>query len=347
MSDESPQGIEADQVTAWLAARVELAPPLSFSLIAGGHSNLTYRVTDAEGRAWVLRRPPLGQVLATAHDMGREHRIITALAPTDVPVAPVVGLSPDDSVNGAPFYVMDFVEGHVVRTAADAEPLAPAARARAGDALVDVLARIHAVDPDAVGLGDLGRKEDYIPRQLKRWYGQWEKSKSRDLAAVDDVHDALLANVPAQGPAAVVHGDYRLDNCLLTDEGEVAAVLDWEICTLGDPLADLGLLIVYWGEDGSGFSALPGSATSADGFPRASELLARYAGASGRDVAHIDFYVAFGYWKLACILEGVFSRYRGGAMGEGSDGWQAFSAQVEMLADAAATTVARMGVARP
>ena len=344
MSDDTIQGIDADEVTAWLADRVAVTPPLAFSLIAGGHSNLTFKVTDQAGGEWVLRRPPLGQVLATAHDMGREHRIISALAPTDVPVAPVVGLSADDSVNGAPFYVMDFVEGHVLRNAATAAALDIEARGRAGHDLVDVLARIHAVDPDVVGLGDLGRREGYIARQLKRWYGQWEKSKTRDLPAIDRVHDALLAHVPEQGPAAIVHGDYRLDNCLLHDDGTVAAVLDWEICTLGDPLADVGLLLVYWGGRGDGVSALPDSATGTEGFATPEELLARYADASGRDVSQIDFYVAFGYWKLACILEGVLARYKGGAMGADASGWDVFAQQVEMLAQAAETTLAETGV---
>lgn len=344
MSDEVPQGIDAEAVTAWLAERADVHPPLRFERIAGGQSNLTYRVFDGDDvLRWVFRRPPLGQVLASAHDMGRESRIIEALAPTDVPVAPLVGASLDDSVNGAPFYVMGFVEGHVIRGEAEAAKISPAARAHAGEQIVDVMARIHAVDVDAVGLGDLGRKEAYIERQLKRWYGQWEKSKSREIPAIDQVHDALLASVPDQGPAAIVHGDYRLDNCLLTDDGDVAAVLDWEICTLGDPLADLGLLVVYWGEEGSGFSALPGSATRAEGFPSASAMVERYATVSGRDVGQIDFYVAFGYWKLACILEGVYARYRGGAMGTTDDAtWEVFGKQVEMLADAAAATVERM-----
>jgi aminoglycoside phosphotransferase (APT) family kinase protein len=344
MSDEVPQGIDTAAITAWLSERVDVVPPLRFERIAGGQSNLTYRVFDGSGALrWVLRRPPLGQVLATAHDMGRESRIIEALASTDVPVAPLVGASLDDSVNGAPFYVMDFVPGHVVRGEAEAAALSLEARARAGEQIVDVMARIHAIDVDAVGLGDLGRKEAYIPRQLKRWYGQWEKSKSREIPAVDSVHDALLASVPEQGPASIVHGDYRLDNCLLTDDGDVAAVLDWEICTLGDPLADLGLLVVYWGEDDAGFSALPGSATRAEGFPPASDLIARYAEVSGRDVGQVDYYVAFGYWKLACILEGVYARYQGGAMGASNDGaWELFAKQVEMLADAAAATVERM-----
>ena len=344
MSDEVPQGIDADAVTAWLSERVDVTPPLRFERIAGGQSTLTYRVFDGDGALrWVFRRPPLGQVLASAHDMGRESRIIEALAPTDVPVAPLVGASLDDSVNGAPFYVMGFVEGHVVRGEGEAAKLTPEARRHAGEQIVDVMARIHAVDVDAVGLGDLGRKEAYVPRQLKRWYGQWEKSKSREIPAVDRVHDALLASVPEQGPAAIVHGDYRLDNCLLSDDGDVTAVLDWEICTLGDPLADLGLLVVYWGEEGSAFSALPGSATRAEGFPPASEMIERYAAASGRDVSQVDYYVAFGYWKLACILEGVYARYRGGAMGASDDGaWELFAKQVEMLADAAEATVQRM-----
>jgi len=340
VSDDTVQGIDAAAVTTWFTDRVEVTPPLSFDLITGGHSNLTFKVTDAADRAWVLRRPPLGQVLATAHDMGREHRIISALAPTDVPVAPVVGLSADDSVNGAPFYVMDFVEGHIVRNRASAEALDVTARTRAGEDLVDVMARIHAVDPDAVGLGDLGRRDGYIERQLKRWYGQWEKSKTRDLPAVDEVHDALLAAVPEQQGVSIVHGDYRLDNCMLADDGSVAAVLDWEICTLGDPLADVGLLMVYWADRDDPFSALPDAATALEGFPTKAELLARYAAVSGRDVSQVDYYVAFGYWKLACILEGVLARYMGGAMGSSTSGWEVFRQQVDSLAEAAQRTLA-------
>jgi aminoglycoside phosphotransferase (APT) family kinase protein len=325
--------------TSWFQDHApEVVPPLGFELIAGGRSNLTYRVTDTAGHAWVLRRPPLGQVLATAHDMGREHRIISALAPTDVPVAPVVGLCDDEAVNGAPFYVMGFVEGLVARDAAAAQGLDVGARARAGDQIADVLARIHAVDPDAVGLGDLGRRESYVERQLKRWYGQWQKSKTRDLPVVDEVHAALAARIPEQGPAAIVHGDYRLDNCLLAPDGSIAAVLDWELCTLGDPLADVGLLLVYWAEPGDPHPALLEAATTLEGFPDRAAMVERYATASGRDVAAVDYFVALGYWKLACILEGVYARYRGGVMGETS-GFEGFARQVEILADAARATV--------
>ncbi len=336
------EGIHADDVTAWFGTHVpEARPPFTFELIAGGRSNLTYLVTDDVGGRWVLRRPPLGHVLATAHDMGREHRIIAALADTDVPVPPAIGLSADDSVNGAPFYVMGFVDGPIVRNAAAAELLPLAARARVSDALVDVLARIHAVDVDAVGLGDLGRKEGYVERQLKRWQGQWEQSKTRDLPAIDAVHDRLAAAVPEQGPAAIVHGDYRLDNCIVSEEGEVRAVLDWELCTLGDPLADVGQLLMYWTEVGDTLTAAPDAPTIVDGFATKAEVLAHYAEVSGRDVGDIDYYVAFGYWKLACICEGVLKRYQAGVMGgnDASGLVDLFTHHVANLADAAAATL--------
>src|SRR5699024_3881783 len=193
------------------------------------------------------------------------------------------------------------------------------------------LARIHAVDPDAVGLGDLGRKDAYIERQLKRWNGQFHESAQRDLPDVVQAFERLSTSVPEQGPAAIVHGDYRLDNTMLTPEGEVMAVLDWEICTLGDPLADLGLLMVYWSRPGDGFTALPTSATVADGFPERDEMVAAYEDAGGRRVDDLGFYTAFGYWKLACILEGVYARYKAGAMGSDTEAAEAFGQIVPLL----------------
>ncbi len=330
-------GVDEARVVPWLEAHVAgCTPPVSFSLIAGGHSNLTYRADDAAGHAYVLRRPPLGQVLATAHDMGREHRIISALGPTTVPVPPALAHCDDVSVNGSPFYVMGHVDGLVLRDAETALGLAPEARHRAGESLVDVLADIHAVDPDAVGLGTLGRKEGYIPRQLKRWYTQFQAAQTRDVPLVDAVHAELERGVPEQGTATIVHGDYRLDNCLLDDQGGVNAVLDWEICTLGDPLADVGLLMVYWTDPDDGATALLTSPTRVAGFPRREELLERYAAKSGRDVSAIAYYTAFGYWKLACIIEGVYARYRGGAMGAEATGFEGFGQQVVTLADTAA-----------
>lgn len=334
-STELADGIDAPAVEAWFAANVSAAqPPLRFERIAGGHSNLTYRVSDAAGSSWALRRPPLGKRLGSAHDMVREHKVVAALGPTDVPVAPVAGLCEDEDVNGAPFYAMEFVEGPILRGLAEAELFPDEADRRAiGERVVDTLVAIHAVDPDAVGLGDLGRKEDYVARQLRRWQGQWEKSKTRELAAVDRVHERLAARIPEQGPATIVHGDYRLDNMILTDSGEVAAVVDWELCTLGDPLADVGLLLVYWTEPGEENPiGLGQPATLAPGFPTRRELIARYAEGSGRDLSELDFYVALGYWKLAVIIEGVYARYVAGGYGKVDAGVEYFARLVERLA---------------
>jgi aminoglycoside phosphotransferase (APT) family kinase protein len=333
----TPEGIDRAGVEGWFGAQVEgVALPLSFERISGGHSNLTYRVTDAAGRRWALRRPPLGRRLGSAHDMAREHRVVAALGPTAVPVAPVVGLCEDETVNGAPFYVMEFVEGPILRGLAEAEAFPEEADRRAiGERVADTLVAIHAVDPDAVGLGDLGRKEDYVARQLRRWQGQWEQSKTRDLAAIDAVHERLAARIPAQGPATIVHGDYRLDNMILTPGGEVAAVVDWELCTLGDPLADVGLLMVYWPERGEETIALGQPANLAPGFPTREQLRDRYAERSGRDLSQLDFFVALGYWKLAIILEGVYARYAAGQYGKVDPGIEHFARLVERLAEAA------------
>jgi aminoglycoside phosphotransferase (APT) family kinase protein len=255
-------------------------------------------------------------VLASAHDMGREHRIISGLQRSAVPVAPALGFCDDPAVNDAPFYVMGFVDGHVVRDRETAEAvLSPEARRRASESIVDTMAAIHGVDLQSAGLDTLSKHDGYIARQLKRWYGQWNQQKTRQLAAIDQVHDALLDRIPEQGQATIVHGDYRLDNCMVGDDGHVVAVLDWEICTLGDPLADLGLLQVYWTGPGDPSSAWNGSACSAPGFLDRADLVDRYARVSGRDVAQLPFYVSFAYWKLACILEGVYARYLGGALG--------------------------------
>ena len=316
MSDHA--GIDVINVTAWLDAHIEGARgPYTFDLIAGGHSNLTFGVQDAADNHFVLRRPPLGHVLASAHDMSREHRIISGLQNSPVPVAPALGFCDDLDVNGAPFYVMSYVDGNVVHDLDEARStLSVEARDNASRSLVDTMATIHSVDLDATGLTDLGRHEGYIARQLKRWYTQWNQGKTRELEAVDRVHAALAARIPDQGPATIVHGDYRLDNCMVDDNGNVVAVLDWEICTLGDPLADLGLLQVYWTGPDDEASAWDGIATTADGFWNRADLVARYAEVSGRDISQLDFYVAFAYWKLACILEGVYGRYLGGALGD-------------------------------
>jgi aminoglycoside phosphotransferase (APT) family kinase protein len=345
---ESPaiEGIDVEPVTRWFKENVApVRAPLDFELIAGGRSNLTFRVTDAGGRQFVLRRPPIAHVLATAHDMGREHRIISALGPTDVPVPEAVGYCGDESVNGRPFYVMSYLEGIVVRDANDASELLDVpGRRRAGQSLADVLAEIHSVDVDEVGLGDLARRDGYIERQLKRWQSQVDQSRAltgRSIPVLDEVHDILASNVPAQRESTIVHGDYRLDNTMLEREGQVMAVLDWEICTLGDPLADLGLLMVYW--TGPADEAPLGVApTAVEGFPSRAEMVERYVSRSGRDASNLDYFVAFGYWKLACIVEGVHARYAGGAGGGDRSGVDAFADQVVRLAGAARATAANL-----
>jgi aminoglycoside phosphotransferase (APT) family kinase protein len=345
MATDVPAGINAATVGTWLEANVAGATgPFQYTLIAGGHSNLTFRVDDSAGHRYVLRRPPLSHALASAHDMGREHRLISALANSAVPVAPALGLCSDASVNDAPFYVMDFVAGHVVRDNATAlQVLTPATRRRASLSLVETMAAIHAVDLDAVGLADLGRHEGYIERQLKRWYGQWNASKTRELGAIDQVHEALSTRIPAQGPATIVHGDYRLDNCMVDDAGNVIAVLDWELCTLGDPMADLGLLMVYWTGPHDEPSTSSFAPTTTEGFLDRAELAAHYAKVSGRDVSQLDYYVSFAYWKLACIIEGVYARYVAGAMGTHDPStFAAFATQVEAAAQRAEEVLARL-----
>jgi aminoglycoside phosphotransferase (APT) family kinase protein len=340
----APDGIDAAAVTVWLQERTAVAPPLRFELVQGGRSNLTYVVTDDEGHRLVLRRPPLHGVLESAHDMGREHRIITALADTTVPVPATVGLEPDAATSGAPFYVMEFVEGAVVRDRAAADALEPAARTGASQDLVDVLVRLHEVDVDEVGLGDLARREDYVARQLRRWRGQLHQARTRELPVLDEVHDRLVADIPTQVGATIVHGDYRLDNLLVDPRtGAVQAVLDWELTTLGDPLADVGLLLVYWADPADEVIPLLDAPTTADGFLRRREVAERYASRSGRDLGDIDYYVAFGYWKLACILEGVYSRFASGAYGDTDDSFRAFGDVVIALGERAAESARAAG----
>ena len=313
-------GIDLESVTAWLDANVDgLAGPYDFSLIEGGRSNLTYMVIDGNGRRFVLRRPPLGHVLATAHDMGREHKIISAVGTTTVPVPQTLGLCSDDSVNQAPFYVMDFVDGVVLDSPEKGAELSVEQRELVAFNLIDVMADLHAVDVDAVGLGDLARREGYVERQVKRWTRQWADSRTRELAAIDEVAELLAASIPEQQSVSIAHGDYRLGNCLTDlNNNRIAAVLDWELCTLGDPLADLGYLGVYWA-DPEGNGQRSNDPTGAGQFPAYEQLVERYAARTGRDVSNIPYYVAFSAFRLAVISEGVYARYLHGAMGDDVD----------------------------
>ena len=348
MTDRAPAGIDPGPVTDWLAAHAGAEPPLRFELFAGGRSNLTFEVTDAAGRRLVLRRPPTGHVLASAHDMAREHRVISALHPTPVPVPPPVGLCVDPAVNGADFYVMGHVEGSIVFTEEEGLAVDEALRPVMTDSLVDTLAGLHDTDPDEVGLGDLGRREGYCARQLRRWQRQVDEGSDRDLPRLREIHDRLEASIPRQQGAGIVHGDYRLDNCIMGADGAVAAVLDWELCTLGDVLADVAGMVMWWGDLGGGPTGAAGSggaggssgaagptgaggsagaagpgtaggATRAPGFGTAADVVERYARSSPRDLSAIDWYLAFQYWRMACIYEGVRVRYAAGAMGDKTD----------------------------
>ncbi len=334
-------GIDVPRVSAWLATSIEGATaPFEFVLIAGGRSNLTFRVTDARGVSWALRRPPVHHVLPTAHDMVREHTVISALGATGVPVPKTFALCTDESVNERPFYVMEFVDGLILRDASSAAADLPEpARRHVGTNLATTLAGLHAVVPEDVGLGALARHDGYIERQLRRWQGQYEQMRVEGIdqgVIVGEVGEALARSVPAQQRVSVVHGDYRLDNTVLNADGTVRAILDWEICTLGDPLADIGLLCDYWADPGERQVALVGSApTTAPGFETRDEVLKAYEAESGLDCSDVPYYRAFGYWKLACILQGVYARYVAGATAGDAGSVDSFPAHVVALAESA------------
>ncbi|MFD5494855.1 phosphotransferase family protein [Streptomyces sp. NPDC127091] len=321
MSPDHPPGLDLDRLSALLERERPglVNGPLSGRLIEGGRSNLTYALSDGTAR-WVVRRPPLGHVLATAHDMRREYRVVSALHPTAVPVPRTELLCEDEEVLGAPFYVMEFVDGVPYRTADQLVPLGPERTRRAVLGLVDTLVDLHAVDPGEVGLSDFGRPEGFLDRQLRRWGKQLDASRDRELAGIDELHAALGRKLPRSPAPAVVHGDYRLDNVLIgEDDDEIKAILDWEMSTLGDPLTDLGLLVMY-----SMPLAMPDSPVSttaeAPGHPAPAELIERYAARSGRDVRAVSWYTAFAWFKLAVILEGIHYRYTlGQTVGRGFD----------------------------
>ncbi|WP_030193082.1 phosphotransferase family protein [Streptomyces sp. NRRL S-87] len=320
MSSADPRGLDLERLRARLdQERPPLtAGPLSGRLIEGGRSNLTYEVTDGVDR-WVVRRPPLGHVLATAHDMKREHRVIQALQGTAVPVPSPFLLCEDQEVIGAPFYVMEYVEGTPYRSAAQLAALGPERTRTMVLRLVDTLADLHRVDPEVVGLAGFGHPQDFLERQLRRWGKQLTASRSRELAGIDELHEALGRRRPDSPAPTVVHGDYRLDNVLFDDADRIAAVLDWEMSTLGDPLTDLGLLVMY--STRLDLPESPVSTTSgAPGHPDPAELVERYAARSGRDTSQIAWYTAFAWFKLAVILEGIHYRYTlGQTVGAGFD----------------------------
>jgi len=309
-------GLDLARFAAWFdeACPGEIGGPLRGQRIAGGRSNLTYEVSDGN-RDWMVRRPPLGHVLATAHDMGREYRVISALRDTSVPVPLAYALCTDPGVIGAPFYVMSKVDGIVYRTADQIAEVGPARTQAIAERMIDTLAVLHAVVPAEVGLADFGRPEGFLARQVRRWKKQLDASRSRPIPGIDELYERLAANPPDGTTPTIVHGDYRLDNTLIGPDDKVAAVVDWEMATLGDPLTDVGLLIVYQRMDRLGEGPM---ASAAPGYPSVPEVIDRYAKRSGRDLSHLGFYIALATFKAAVILEGIHYRYvHGQTVGEG------------------------------
>ena len=342
----SPPGLDLDALGRFLAPLVgHPHGPLTGEVIPGGKSNLTYVVHDGD-RRFVVRRPPLALVLPTAHDMSREYRVLDALRGTAIPVPPVLVLCTDVSVLGAPFYVMEWVDGHVIRNELPAEfAPTPETRRAMSEGLVDTLAELHAVEPDAVGLTDFGHPDGFLSRQVRRWWTQWEASKTRELPSIEELHRRLEMSLPHQSAAGITHGDYRLDNVMYSpdDPRRIAAVLDWEMCTIGDPLCDLGLLLVYWVEhpDEPSAQRLHGRAlTVEDGFYTRQQIVERYAARSARDLSTLDWYVAFGAYKLAIIAEGIHARFLlGMTVGEGFD---RMGELVPLVVDGALETAQRL-----
>ncbi len=310
-------GFDVEAVTTWIEANTDvLRGPFEWERLVGGHSNLTYALTDSNGTRAVVRRPPEGELLPKAHDMEREWRVLDALWDTPVPVAQPIALCTDTDVTGARFYVMGFVEGRPFYSADEVREWVPEERrGHLADEMVDALAALHAVDPMAVGLDRHGRPDGYVERQIRSWYGSW--TASVPFAEIDDpgihaAHDRLMARLPDQGPATLVHGDYMLHNVMFDRTGTVTAIVDWEISTLGDPLADLAYLLNGWVSDADVPAPTPGSPTLAEGFPERDHLTARYAERTGRDLSELDVYIAFNHFKTACILHGVYARYKNG-----------------------------------
>jgi aminoglycoside phosphotransferase (APT) family kinase protein len=342
-------GYDTPAVEAWIAANVAgLTPPLAWTRLEGGHSNLTYLLEDGQGRRAVIRRPPLGELLPKAHDMAREWALIRALGPTPVPVPAALGFCDDVSVTGARFYVMGHVDGHPLYSAADTERWAPAAaRTRLANSFIDVLADLHAVDPDAVGLGDLGKRDSYVGRQLSTWYRSWMASvgpADYDDPRAHALQRLLLQHLPEQGPIRIVHGDYGLHNCLVGPDGTVAAVVDWEISTLGDPLADLAYALNPWPDPTDPAPPNPEAATSPPGFPSRSDLARRYAARTGRDLSHLDYYVGFNFWKSAAIVHGVYARYMEGKKGTEGVDLEALRRRIDGSLTAAERALGRLGL---
>jgi aminoglycoside phosphotransferase (APT) family kinase protein len=335
-------GFDVPTIEAWLPIVVDVTPPISWDRLPGGHSNLTYLLSDAAGRELVIRRPPQGELLPKAHDMWREYRIIKGLWPTTVPVPEPIAYCDDRAVAEAHFYVMGKAEGRALYTGASVRDwLDEPARRHAGETFIDVLAALHSIEPEQVGLGDLGRHDGYVARQLRTWYGSW--TASVEFAGFDDprvheLHELFSSSIPEQGPARIVHGDFGPHNSLFSPSGGIEAVLDWELASLGDPLADFAYSLNTWTEPGDEGVYGTDPATALPGFPSRAELAARYAAITGADLSNLAYYRAFNSWKTACIVHGVYARYQAGQKSTEGVDIEALRSRVFIALDAAATS---------
>jgi aminoglycoside phosphotransferase (APT) family kinase protein len=302
-------GVDFDAVSEWIGGLgIGAVGPLTFDRVGNGQSNLTYSVADASGSRWVLRRPPLGTLLASAHDVVREYKILSALQNTGVPVPKMIAVTEDPHVSDVPLVLMSYVDGIVLDSMQKAEATAPDIRRAIGSSMTSALASIHRVDLDSVGLTDLASHKPYAERQPKRWRTQWQHTQTREVPAIDTLAERLAANIPDQRELTLVHGDFHLNNVITSPTtGDVVAVVDWELCTLGDPLADIGGLLAYWPEAGDAVAG-PFMASTLPGFPTRQELTADYAAKTGRDVTAVGFWQVLALWKLSIIAEGVMRR---------------------------------------
>jgi len=341
VSSRDVAGYDVAAVEAWVTTRLpQLKAPFEWSRLTGGHSNLTYMIRSADGEACaVVRRPPLGELLPGAHDMSREWACISAMWGR-VPVAEPLAFCEDPSVSGAHFYVMGLVDAHALYTVDDVDRhIGANRRMQAAESWIDTLADIHSLDIDEIGLAGLGKREGYLARQARTWYRSW--SSCVEAAGIDDpriheLHDRLVAEIPEQGPATVVHGDYGTHNVMFDSDARVAAVLDWEIATLGDPLADLGYSMNAWVQPGDRFLETADAPSLATGFPARDQLVARYAERTGRDVSNLEYYRTFNRFKTACILHGVYARYRRGQKAIAASELEAMRLRVLRVIDDAA-----------
>ncbi len=303
-----PPGLPMGLVDEWMG-ELGLPGPFLASGLGDGKSNLTYLLSAAGGRRWVLRRPPLGPLLPSAHDMAREHRILGGLAATRVPAPRVLALRPADERLDVPLLLMEHVTGAVIDSRSALDALALDTRRTVGLSLVRALALIHDVDLVDAGLDDLASHKPYAARQLRRWSRQYEQARTRELPLVGQLADRLTAAIPEQREVRLVHGDFHLLNAIVDPaDGDVRAVLDWELSTLGDPLADLGGLLAYWPDATDAIPPAPHTYPAEPGFPTRAELVDAYREASGRPTDAIGFWETLGCWKVAVIAEGVRQR---------------------------------------